>query len=94
MRRDIVVLDRERNSVLYREGPYDGRTVSVPFWNVVRQIKRLGLDEFKAMRDREAVDSGPRTELRATHGAEMGAETVVEYYFWRILRPFRRRDRP
>jgi hypothetical protein len=93
MKRDIVVLDESRNSVLYREGPYDGRTVSAAFSEVVRQINRLGLDQFKTMRALETRDLGPRTQLRDTPGPALGAGKAVEYYVWRFRSLFRRRDR-
>jgi hypothetical protein len=94
MKRDIVVLDQARDSVLYREGPYDGKTVSAAFAEIVRQINSVGLDQFKTMRGREAVDSGPRTQLRTTAIPTLGAEQALEYYAGRLRSLFRRRGHP
>ena len=76
-------------SVLYREGPYDGRTVTRAFWDMVTQINNLGVDQFIAIRTQETAESGPRTELRTTALKE--AEKAVQYNVWRLRDLFRRR---
>lgn len=92
-KRDLLVLDATTHEVLYREGPYDGTTVSGAFWDVVAQIKGLGVDDFIAVRTHEAAQSGSRTALNDTPGDVVTMERAVQYNFWRLRGLFRRRDR-
>jgi hypothetical protein len=57
--RDIVVLDPRRRRVLYREGPYDGTTVTSAFRQVVDEIRSVGLERFVQERMEEQARSSP-----------------------------------
>ncbi len=59
MERDIVIHDETRQRELYREGPYNGITVTQPLERLLSEIRSSGLDVFLRTRQVAASQVGP-----------------------------------
>jgi hypothetical protein len=57
--RDIVILDPSGGRELYREGPYDGITISQPLKALEAELKRTGVEEFVRVRQLHGGQPGP-----------------------------------
>ncbi len=68
VKRDIVIQREDRSRELYREGPYDVRTVVRPLNSILREIEASGLESFLERRRGESseVQHGDDSELPAT----------------------------
>jgi len=50
VQQDIVVWDEEHEHKLYVDGPYDSIMVARPLERIVKELKRIGVDEFVSSR--------------------------------------------
>jgi len=66
--RDIVVFDSDDGRELYREGPYNGISVNVPFDRIVNEIGMIGLNEFIRRREFQHGMIGPLSEPSGSVG--------------------------
>jgi len=77
VKRDIVILDDTRQRELYREGPYELRSVVRPLNRLLSEIGQVGLESF--LRERQIET------------AQVGRVTVPvppPVSFWKEFRPY------
>jgi hypothetical protein len=66
LKRDIVIQDPTREHELFREGPYDGITVSRPLERILTEIGQFGLEGFLTRRRDDSSKSGPISITKVT----------------------------
>jgi hypothetical protein len=90
-----VIEDETRQRELYREGPYDVRSVVRPLDRILAQIKEVGLDQFLSSRRDPRSLPGTINVLRETETFgqiyEKAIWTDISYHWQRLIRTITRR---
>ncbi len=90
LKRDIVIEDPSRSRELYREGPYDGITVSPPLERILAEIKSDGLDQFLFKHQVEQGRIGPISQPSGHVGLWSWAAGSIRY----VVHQMRRKGAP
>lgn len=86
LERDIVILDASGARELYRDGPYDSITISVPLNRLAKEIEERGLEEIVRSWQIENAQLGP-VQIEEVPAASLRAYQPYLAQARSILRP-------